>query len=220
VLVYDLATKSATALSDPDGTPVDAAVGKDGAIYISNFTAKRSNVLVYPPHAAAYDVTCGLHGPDAIAVDNEGDVFLNDQILTAVIEIPHGGRGLDAKQCRRLDLVPREAGYTAGIAIDPKTDDLLVLDDPDECAGGTEGRLVIHRKPYGTGRGRILDLGQNCSGGLRLDATSSTVFIGDEDVSASYSFVLQFSYPGGTPMGGYYNGDAGGFITVPNTLPN
>jgi hypothetical protein len=55
---------------------------------------------------------------------------------------------------------------------------------------------------------------------MRLNADSSIVYAIDQDVSGSYSYILQRSYPDGRSMGAYFGGAAGGFTTIPNTLPN
>jgi hypothetical protein len=221
VVVYNLQSKRETILPDPDGYPTDAAIGKDGALYIANFVGTGGNVLVYPPGGKPHELACGLlKDPSYVAVDNEGDVFVNDTLLTAVVEIPNAPAGPDAAPCTQLKLTPSESGYVAGIAIDPKTDDLLVLDDPDECAGGIEGELFIYSKPYGRQTGRSLDLGQNCSGDVRLNADSSVVFIGDETVDGSSTYILQHTYPDGKSLGPFSGGNPGGFVSIPNTLPN
>jgi hypothetical protein len=96
----------------------------------------------------------------------------------------------------------------------------VVLDDPDLCAGGTEGRMTIYPKPYSKQTSKSVVIGQNCTGGMRLNADSSVVYAADQDVSGSYSYILQRSYPDGRSMGAYFGGAAGGFTTIPNTLPN
>jgi hypothetical protein len=217
-IVYDLLTQHETVLPDTTGVALDVAYGKTGALYVANYmnTTTTGDVLVYPRGGTPYTLECGLlKVPDYIAVDNEGDVFINDGYLTEVIEIPVSGK------CTALTLNPGEAGgYAAGVTIDPKTDDLLVLDNPDLCAGGIEGRLTTYRKPYEKGVGSSLDLGVNCSGGVHLSADSSLVFIGDQSVDGPPSFILQRTYPGGKNRGGFYGGSPYGFTTIPNKLPN
>ena len=53
-----------------------------------------------------------------------------------------------------------------------------------------------------------------------LDATSTIVFYGDEDVSGSYTYIQQRTYPDGKDLGTYWGGGSGGFTTIPNRLPN
>ena len=216
-VVFDLRTQHETVLPDTTGFAADVAIGKNGAIYVANIIAngKAGDVLVYPENGNPYSLECGLlKEPAYIALDNEGNVFLNDVVRTQIVEIPVSGK------CAPLALSPGESGYAAGVAIDPKTDDLLVLDDPDYCAGGIEGRLTTYRKPYEKGIGRSLDLGYSCSGSLRLNADSSLVFIGDQDVSAGRSFILQRTYPEGKALGSFFGGSPYGFTTIPNRLPN
>jgi hypothetical protein len=178
-------------------------------------------VLVYPPRGKPHELACGLlKDPSYIAVDSAGDVFVNDTILTAVVEIPNAPAGPDSAPCMQLTLKPSESGYAAGIAIDPKTGDLLVLADPDQCAGGIEGELYIYQRPYGRRVGRSLDLGKNCSGGVRLNADSSVIFVGDETVDGSYAYILQHTYPDGKALGAFSGGNPGGFVPVPSALPN
>jgi hypothetical protein len=80
--------------------------------------------------------------------------------------------------------------------------------------------MVVYSKPYSEETGRTHDLNANCSGGIKLSADSSKVFIGDQDVSGSFTFVDQRSFPDGRDEGSYTDGQAGGFTTIPNTLPN
>jgi hypothetical protein len=221
VVVYDLRSKMQTAMSDPNGYPVDIAIGKSGALYVANILGTTSNVTVFNPGSPPQELSCKLlNGPAGIAVDNENDIFVNQNgTPSGVVEIPNGPRGPDPQHCKVLNL-KAETGYAAGVAVDPKTDDLIVLDDPDLCAGGVEGRMTIYPRPYRKLTGRSHVVGQNCSGGIRLDATSTIVFVGDQSVSGGYGFILQHTYPGGRPLGTYSGGSPGGFTTVPNTLPN
>lgn len=115
--------------------------------------------------------------------------------------------------------VPVLSGVS-GMVIDPATDDLLVMDDPSECAGGLEGRVRIFPKPYHHGSHRAIVLGGNCPGGLWLNADSSAILENDSDVSGSFTFIRQFSYPNGYKLGNYTGGNPGAFATVPNSLPN
>jgi hypothetical protein len=227
VLVVDVARGTETMLPPADGYPLDVAIDKHGTVYLLTIFGHTANggLTIYEASKKPREVSCALmQNAETVAVDNEGNVFLNQiggkTAGVGVIEIPNGPAGPDGSHCKKLDLKPTESGYAAGIAIDPKTDDLLVLSDPDECAGGIEGLLTIFRKPYEGNVGRSLDLGRNCSGTVRLNADSSIVFIGDGGVAGPPSFILQFSYPDGKPLGAFGGGNPGGFITIPNTLPN
>ena len=174
-----------------------------------------------PPSYRPHQLGCALlQDPTAIAIDNEGDIFTsqNGDNYTGVIEFPNPRRG-GSQSCSELPLKP-ETGYEAGLAIDPKTDDLIVLDDPDECAGGVEGRMTIYAKPYRRQTGVSHDLGANCAGTLRLDATSTIAFVGDSTVSGGRGYILQRTYPDGKALGTYSGGSPAGFTTIPNTLPN
>jgi len=226
VVTYNVQTKQEVTLADPFGVPIDVAIDKNSAIYILNVGTPTGidNVTKYPggsPHPRKL-VCKFLKSGQAIAVDNEGDIFVNGYGHTGgagVVEIPSGPNGPEPQNCTRLHL-KAEPGYVAGLAIDPKTDDLIVLDDPDDCAGGIEGRMTIYPKPYEIATSVTHDLGANCAGWIRLNASSDIVFVGDEDVSGSFSFILQRSYPEGRGMGIYQGGNPDGFTTIPNTLPN
>jgi hypothetical protein len=223
VVLFDVISQTATTLHDPYGTPVDIAVDKNGAIYVVNLTQTISNVTMYPAGSTQpRKLVCGksTFGLN-IAVDNEGDIFVNGfgpKNWAGVVEIPNGPLGPEPQNCTRL-LLKREQA-SAGLAIDPKTDDLITLDNPDQCAGGIEGLMTIYPKPYQKSTARSHVVGVNCSGGLRLNADSTIVFVGDEDVSASHTFILQRSYPEGRGLGVYHGANTGGFTTIPNTLPN
>jgi hypothetical protein len=223
VIVYDMTTHTYKTLPDPNGTPVDTAIGKDSSIYVINFVKGPTNVTWYPGGSAnPKKLMCAVQTTsENIAVDNEGDIFLNgyDSNGIGVVEIPRGPNGPEPGKCKALNL-QTENGYEAGIAIDPKTDALITLEDPDLCAGGEEGRMTIYPKPYKANNNQVHDIGQNCTGGLRLNRDSTIIFTGDEDVSGSFTYVIQSSYPDGRFMGTYHGGQPGGFTTIPNRLPN
>jgi hypothetical protein len=224
IVLYDVQAQTSRALPDPFGTPVDVAVGKDGSIYAINVARSGAPVTMYPaPSFKPVELICGLVSSGiAIAVDNESDIFIQGYgsgISTLVAEIPNGASGPDAQHCTRLPL-KGSAGYVEGVAIDPKTDALLTLDNPDACAGGIEGRLTVYPKPYNRLTGRSRQVGVLCSGGLRLNADSTAVFVGDSSLDFGTSVILQRAYPGGGDLGIYHGGKPIGFTTIPNTLPN
>ena len=224
VITFDVLTKAKNTLPDPFGTPIDIAVGKDDSLYVINFTKGPTNVTMYPggrPNPKKLMCRYSTTGEE-VAVDNEGDIFVNgyENNGTGVVEIPNGPDGPEPQKCKELTALQPETGYTAGLQVDPKTDALIVLNDPDECAGGEEGRMTIYHKPYRASTAVVHDIGQNCTGGMKLNADSSIVFVGDQDVSGSFTFILQRSYPDGTPLGNYQGGAPGSFATIPNTLPN
>lgn len=157
--------------------------------------------------------------PFAIAVNNEGNIYVNQNgAFTGVVEIPNP-LGASPVSCSELTL-KKEPGYAGGIAVDSKTDDLVVLDDPDFCAGGIEGRITIYPQPYDKSTGVSHNLEAHCAGAIRLDATSKVIFAGDETVSGAQPYILQRSFPDGKDMGTYSGGNPGGFTTIPNALPN
>lgn len=222
VMLYDTKTQITRVLDDPFGLPLGVAVGKDATVYAINLAKNGAPVTMFkPPAHRAVELNCAkMQNAVAIAVDNEGDIFIQGYAKGGnVAEIPNGPSGPDPQACAILPL-KGNAGYVGGIAIDPKTDDLLTLDDPSLCAGGTEGRLTTYPKPYNKNTGRSRIIGMNCTGGLTLNADSTIVFTSDTDVSTSFSFILQRSYPDGGDMGIYHAVNFTGVTTIPNTLPN
>ncbi|HEV3154517.1 MAG TPA: hypothetical protein VGZ02_11985 [Candidatus Baltobacteraceae bacterium] len=223
VTLYDVQTRTKTTMPDPFGEAIDIAIGRDGSIYVLNLVPKQndSTITVYPggsPHPQ--EVTCSLLGfSGSIAVDDESNIFYNGYFRNnsqGVIEISHEAR---SSSCRVLDLNP-ETGYIGGVAIDPKTDALATLSEPDLCAGGYEAEMTVYPKPYSKSTAHVHEMAGNCTGGLRLSADSGTVFYGDQDVSGSYSFVREATFPDGRNFGAYGGGAPSGFTTIPNTLPN
>ena len=223
VILYNVTTQAESILSDPYGTPIDIAIDKSANLFVLNYNNSNGNVTMYRAGSTKpVELGCQKIGlGEAIAANNEGDVFVNGypQSNIGVIEIPHGPHGPIGRECKLLSLQPEE-GYVAGVGVDPKTDDLIVMDDPDECAGSNEGRMIIYPKPYRSSTGHSVTLRGNCVGRLRLDATSTIVFTFDETVSGGTFYVTQHSYPQGAAMGSYTGGDLSGMTTIPNALPN
>jgi hypothetical protein len=230
VLVYDIRRGTQGTMADPFGTPVDVAIGKDASLYVVN--TGPGNVAWYPKGSGqAQEVSCKyIYLGENIAVDNEGDVFVQGYekhgTTAGVVEIPNGPSGPQGSECKRLQLISEDTTYVAGLAIDPKTDSLITLDNPDLCAGGDEGRMTIYPKPYNGNTATSVVLGGNCTGGLRLSSDSTLVFYGDESVSGGFSYIDSSTYPAGKHRGVYSEGGSfggqgpGGFTTVPNSLPN
>jgi hypothetical protein len=221
LVTYNLKTKALNTMADPYGGPLDVAVDKNGNFYAMNL----ASVAVYKAGSSqAAELTCSaMDDAVAIAVDNEGDVFVNGYgpgNSMGVVEYPAG-----SQSCIRLHL-RAERGYVAGIGVDPKTDDLIVTDDPDLCAGGLEGRMMIYPRPYEARHAvrRVLNA-TYCSGIFRLDADSHHIFYSDATVSAGQPIIDQARYPSGKSEGRYWegyfsNGGFAGFTTIPNALPN
>ena len=214
ILTYDVVTKATATLSDPYGSPYDVAVGTDGSIYAMN----AASVTVFPPDPSnPQELTCSyVTQAQSIAVDNEGDVFLDGYGKgnpSGIVEFPAG-----TSACKRLNLRPWR-GYIGGIGIDPKTDDLIAVNNPGTCAGGLEGRMLIYPKPYTKKNARRHNLhAQYCAGGFRLDATSKHIYVSDATVSAGYPLIDVRSYPAGKGNGNYgsnYTIYTGGFTTIP-----
>jgi hypothetical protein len=171
------------------------------------------------------ELTCSyINVGEAIAVDNESDVFVDGYGPDGFMGVVEYAAG--SQNCTKLHL-RRQNGYVGGVGVDPKTDDLIVIDNPGLCAGGLEGRMIVYPKPYEPGTSHRRDLGANyCAGTFRLNSTSSLIFVSDATVSAGYPLIDQSTYPKGKRKGYYqsspsgYSGSFGGFTTIPNTLPN
>jgi hypothetical protein len=223
VITYNVKTKVKTVLPDPYGIPYDMAVGKNGTLYAMNL----ASVTVYR-HGSKNPASLSCSSivkSEGIAVDNEGDVFVigypSGSVPALVIEYPAG-----STQCIMPHLRP-ERGYAGGVAIDPKTDDLIVVDNPDQCAGGSEGRMIIYPKPYSPRTAQVHNLHVlYCAGTIRLNAGSTKIFVADATISAGFPKIDQRSYPAGRDEGTYqsspsgYSGSFGAFTTIPNALPN
>jgi hypothetical protein len=221
VVTYNVKTKVSKVLSDTLGNPVDIAIDKHGNLYALNF----QNVAVFKAGSSKpSELQCGtVHEGAAIAVDNEGNVYVNGYgpNFMGIVEFRAG-----SQNCTVLHLRAEE-GYIGGVGVDPKTDALIVVDDPDLCAGGDEGRMIVYRKPYRsrTAYRHVLNA-QYCSGTFRLNSLSNLIFYADATVSDGFPLIEQASYPSGKGnYGDYQDGyypDAyfGGFTTIPNRLPN
>jgi hypothetical protein len=223
LLSYNVDTHATSAIADPYGHPQDVAIGKGGTLYALG----ASDVAVFPPHSSAYDLSCRyILESTAIAVDNEGDIFVNgwgQKNPPKVVEYPAG-----SSRCTKLALKKPEQGEGVGIGVDPKTDDLIV-EDGVGCAGGDEGRITVYQRPYGPKVVARNWLHASCPGAFRLDATSSHLLVID-----SYSglrthggvhacgllWVDQRLYPSARGGSMYTAGCSRAVTTIPNTLPN
>jgi hypothetical protein len=221
VVTYNVRTKAKKIFSDSYGGPVDIAIDKKGDLYALSL----ANVAVFRKGSSQpSELTCSyVSDGQAIAVDNEGDVFVNGYGaggFMGVVEYPAG-----SSSCTKLHL-RAERGYVGGVGVDPKNDALIVVDNPDLCAGGLEGRMIIYPKPYQQRTSRRRNLGATyCAGTFRLNSTSTVIFVSDATVSAGFPLIEQDSYPSAKFEGTYQvgpspSGDFGGFTTIPNTLPN
>lgn len=220
VITYNLHSKSESTMADPYGDPFDVAVDTHGNIYAMNET----NVAVYKVGSSSpAELSCSkMTISESIAVDNEGDIFVDGygKHFQGVIEYAAGSSTCTVPHLRH------SRGYVAGVGVDPSTDDLIVIDDPDLCAGGDEGRMIIYPKPYAVSTSRRHTLSaQYCTGGFRLDKKSTHIFYADATVSAAFPLIEEAKYPSGKFVATYENGyssggDFGGFTTIPNALPN
>lgn len=194
----------------------DVAIGSDHSIYVVNY-GKFTGIVDYPQgHNSPRSLPCSLvKSPEYVAVDAVGNVFVNgyEGSASVVVEIPRTG------SCRDLNLNP-EAGYIAGLAYDPRSGDLLVMDDPGVCAGPPGARITIYPKPYTKNNARSFTFGGSCASGLRLNAHSTLMFFTMPTLDGG-SNVFQAGFPAGKIAGSVYSGgDTGAITTIPNTLPN
>jgi hypothetical protein len=224
IVLYNLTTKTTRVLADKFGVPIDVAVDRSGNLYALNQGGSSSStVVMYRARTRqAEELTCkDLASGAAIATDDEGDVFVNGYGTSTpgVFEIPNGPSGPQSQHCKQLPLQP-EQGYAAGIAVDPKTDDLIVVSNPGSCSGGIEGQMTIYPKPYDKRSGRSADLNGRCAGPVRLNAASSLIFALDRTSAFAHPYVIQRSYPQGSGDASYRHRYIGGFTTLPNALPN
>lgn len=219
LIEYNVKTKTEGVVPDTFGSPSHVAVDKSGTIY----ALSAHEVGVYPSGTShPYEITCkelSSTEPFSLAVDDEGDVFVETGYgsFTGVLEVPAGS----SNSCVKLHLGrKRDPG---GIGIDPKTDDLILIDNPGYCAGGDEGRMTIYPKPYAnaTSITRHLHAGY-CAGGFRLDVDSTHIYVSDATVDDSYALIDVRTYPDGKGHGAYddYSAYLGGFTLVPSALPN
>lgn len=207
IMLYNVERKTSTTLADDYGQPLDVAIGKQHQIVALN----ENGVVIYQNNAAKAFLCPVTRSAFAVAIDNEGDIFANAYSRRnepEVIEYPAG-----SKTCIKPKLL-RESGYAAGIAVDPGTDDLIVVDNPSTCAGGLEGRMRIYTRPYNDKNVITHSLRTEfCAGTIRLDATAH--YILDSDIG-----IEQRLYPSGHGMNAYHPYTNGGFTTIPNRLPN
>jgi hypothetical protein len=219
LIEYNVKTKTETIVPDTFGSPSHVAVDKSGTIY----ALSAHEVGVFPQGSSPpYEITCkelGGSEPFSIAVDDESDVFVETGYgsFTGVLEAP----AASSNNCVKLHLGrKRDPG---GIGIDPKTDDLIIIDNPGLCAGGDEGRMTIYPKPYTNGTAITRHLhASSCAGGFRLDASSSHIYVSDSTVDESYALIDVRTYPDGKGTGSYedYSAYLGGFTLIPSRLPN
>lgn len=228
ILTYNLKTKQIATLKDDYGSPYDVAIDKKSNLYALNgrsVTVYAAGTYAQKKLRCDYPQLLGA----TIGLDNEGDVFVNASLRASnigVVEFP-----ANARKCKILDL--QEQGYPGGIGVDPKTDDLIVIDNPDKCAGSSsqygEGRMRIYPRPYRpTEFTQVALHPSTCAGLFRLDKDSRHIYVADQ--SYEYASVIDVrAYPAGTGRGffsrrqfgtkGTYP-EIGGFATVPNALPN
>src|SRR5690242_3808828 len=95
VVLYNTKTGTTRFLGDPFGTPIAIAVAKDKTIYALNVSKNGSPITMYqPPAHRAVELNCSvMPSGQAIAVDNEGDIFIQGYPTNSaysIAEIPNG----------------------------------------------------------------------------------------------------------------------------------
>jgi hypothetical protein len=218
IVLYNARTAQQANIPVASGVPLDVAYDRQGNIVTLNRLKRfKGNVIVYaPPQFAPKILSCKLITSESgyIAVDPHGNIYVNDQVDTdgAVIEIPKGPRGYKPEHCTRLPV--EVSGYAAGLQVDPKTNSLVVFNNPGECAGGDEANMTIYDKPYGRGRSKTDHLGSICALVLRLGPDDGRVFFEGAPSEArsrtipateSGGIVNQRTYPDGRILKSYYD---------------
>ena len=229
VLFYNVKTNTTRSLPDPYGIPSDIAIGRNSSLYVLNGINALSNVAYYPQGSGQpKELVCKkLQASFYIAADNEGDIFvqgIDTKNRNSVVEIPAGPGGPQSDHCTRLPLLDEGYADANGVAVDPKTDDLITVEDTGQCAPSIPV-MSIYPKPYSHRSVKTTTLHNRAfctSGPIRLNADSTIIFYHDEDLSTNGEIDASV-YPGGGTLGVYKDPDdiyPQGFTTIPNTLPN
>lgn len=214
IIRYNLTNQASTLYPDPGGPPIDITMAKGETMYVLN----ANNIAAFPlDRLFARTVTCPVVTSGvAITADDQSDVFVNGSgpgSFTGVAELP-----VHSLQCVALNLLP-EQGIPGGIGVDPVNDDLVVIDNPGSCVGSGDGRMTIYPPPYSPNTATQVNLNAAyCAGTFRFDAQSKSIFLMDS--LGSNVQIDRIAFPQGRSEGVYSGGIPGGFITVPNALPN
>ena len=213
ILAIDTFAQVTKTLDDPGEFPASIAATRDGTIYVGNiFDAAfaAGNVAIYAKGSTT--PTSTLTSPsffqiEGTAVNSAGDVFVNNDtgFFTGgqVIEFPGGaGSGTILKNIH--------VKIAAGLKIDPKTQDLLVVDQGTNVVKVYAARYTGHAKasyPVPNG-GSSVD--------IALDATSSNLYFANDTKRT----IDVLSYPAGTFLGSYGGGvEPIGVAVKPSRLP-
>jgi hypothetical protein len=199
ILELDAAGKLSKTLKDPREFPVNLALTRKKKLYVANIFSTSfgaGNVAYYANDDGTDLKPTGLLSNSTfyqvigIAVDGAGDVFVNNNTQDfaggEVVEFK-GGRG------NGTVLTNIAVEVAGGLAIDPKTKDLLVVDQGADRSGAT---VSVYAAPY-TGSAiktylfpEIVD--------IALDANSSNIYCANVN-----GYVDVYGYPSGSFEGSY-----------------
>ena len=223
ILLYDVQSGHERTMHDPFGAPVALTIDRSSNLFAMNVSDTETNVTMYPRGSwPARQLLCkSLAWPQAVAADNEGDLFAvgYNNSSPAMIEFPNGRGGVQSGRCSQIDVkgLPYY-DYIQNLQVDPKTDDLILFDDPGVCAGLQEGRMAIFPRPYHY-MTRSVTLGGLCPSGMWFDGPSQSVFYIDTPLNGG-QVVRQVSYPDGRHIGSYSGTFPQAVTSIPNSLPN
>jgi hypothetical protein len=197
ILSVDAAGKLAGTLNDPHEFPVNLTAAPNKTLYVANvFTTsfKAGDVVYYTNYGTASSKPSGTLRNSSffqvigIAADSAGDVFVSNNTQEfaggEVVEFP-GGSGTGTV------LTNVAVSVAGGLAIDPKTQDLLVVDQ-----SASNGAISVYAPPYTGGAIATYDHSQFID--ITLDAKGRNLYCADSD-----GYVDVYGYPSGSFEGAY-----------------
>jgi hypothetical protein len=196
ILELNSAGKLTKTLMDRREFPVNLALARSNRLYVANiFNASfaAGNVVYYDspdrkPTGSLRNST--FYQVIGIAVDGAGDVFVNNNTQDfaggEVIEFP-GGSGSGTAL---TNIAVQVAG---GLAIDPKTQDLLVV---DQGTGASGASVSVYAPPY-TGSA-IKTYSFHESVDIALDKNGSNLYCANVN-----GYIDVYGYPSGSFLGSY-----------------
>ncbi|MGA8534126.1 MAG: hypothetical protein WB615_08465 [Candidatus Tumulicola sp.] len=214
---YDLST--GTAVLQPDtGTAVDVA---DVCCQTSS-TVYSSGIRKTMPYdrSPGRTIACGtIASGVAVASDSKSNVYVQGAGSDGYVGVFEYGFSTHA--CTELPLKVQK-GTAAGIGMD-SSDDLIVADNPNSCAGSNDGRIIVYTPPYSASSGTARNISANvgCAGLFRLDSgTTGITYLFMLDSNGGSPRIDQFRYSNTSFRGSYSGGNPSAPTTLPNTVPN